>query len=302
MNITQLMYFRHLAQRQHLLKTAEELHVSPSAVSASLKSLEQELGTPLFDRGGRHLTINDQGQALLPYVDQAFEALEQGKKAVLASLSQRKNELAFSFKYTAFYNDLIPLVLKECPGLRIRHYDVDADYQGKLIWEEDLDLMITARDFSDHPKLDYKTISCDCFCLVVNPDHWLAQREMCSLWELRDEVFLHRPKDNYYQTCVDVLLEEFSFHPGSVIEAGYMVRPTLLRSFPGVAVTTMGTMATDFFSGLHMVRVKEFENRTYELRAYWRKDRPLPPACAVLIRVAESLAPGHGGDREAGSK
>lgn len=114
MNITQLTYFQHLAKRQHLLQTAEALHVSPSTLSASLKSLEEELGTPLFDRRGRGMQLNRQGKLLLPYVEQAFALLAQGEQAVRDSLGQPR-DFSFSLKYTAFYHDIVPLLLKLYP-------------------------------------------------------------------------------------------------------------------------------------------------------------------------------------------
>lgn len=172
MNLTQLTYFQHLAKRQHLLQTAESLHVSPSTVSASLKSLEEELGTPLFERKGRGMRLNRQGEIFLPYVDQLFSLLAQGEQAVRESLGQQPRDFSFSLKYTAFYHDIVPLLLNLYPEMTIHHYDMDTDDRGSLMWEKDLDLMITAKDFSANNKLTYETISVDPFCLAVNPDHW----------------------------------------------------------------------------------------------------------------------------------
>lgn len=292
MNLTQLTYFQHLAKRQHLLQTAESLHVSPSTVSASLKSLEEELGTPLFDRKGRGMRLNRQGQIFLPYVDQLFSLLAQGEQAVRESLGQQPRDFSFSLKYTAFYHDIVPLLLNLYPQMTIHHYDMDTDDRGSLMWEKDLDLMITAKDFSANSKLTYETISVDPFCLAVNPEHWLAARKSCRLEELRGEIFLHRPKDSYYQFCVDAMLEQCGFRPSSTQEVSYMTRPVLLRAFPYVAVTTMQTMTTPLFAGLHTVQVEEFAGHTYELRAYWRRNRPVHPASTSLIRILRSFTPG----------
>ena len=291
MNITQLTYFQHLAKRQHLLQTAEALHVSPSTLSASLKSLEEELGTPLFDRRGRGMQLNRQGKLLLPYVEQAFALLAQGEQAVRDSLGQPR-DFSFSLKYTAFYHDIVPLLLKLYPQLTIHHYDMDTDDRGRLIWEKNLDLMISAKDFSSNDKLAYETISVDPFCLAVNPKHWLGNRETCRLEELRREIFLDRPRDSYYQLCVDAMLAHCGFQPSHTQEVSYMTRPVLLRAFPYVAVTTMQTMTTPLFAGLHMVRVEEFDGFTYELRAYWRKDQPIHPASTALIDILRSFTPG----------
>jgi DNA-binding transcriptional LysR family regulator len=66
---------------------AEELHLTPSAISHGVQTLEEWLGTPLFVRGQRSLTLTDAGQRFLGLVQQAFaglcEATEQipGRRA-----------------------------------------------------------------------------------------------------------------------------------------------------------------------------------------------------------------------------
>ena len=48
MNLSQLRYFRKLAQVQHFTRAAEELFITQPALSNSIKQLEGELGIPLF--------------------------------------------------------------------------------------------------------------------------------------------------------------------------------------------------------------------------------------------------------------
>ena len=66
MNLLHLEYFRALANIQHVQKTGEYLHVSPSAISAGIRSLEQELGVQLFNRVGRSMKLNDCGKVFPP--------------------------------------------------------------------------------------------------------------------------------------------------------------------------------------------------------------------------------------------
>jgi LysR family glycine cleavage system transcriptional activator len=64
-----------VAARHESFRTAgEELFITPSAVSHQIKSLEQELGEPLFDRNSRDLRLTEVGRSLLdevgPLIDQ----------------------------------------------------------------------------------------------------------------------------------------------------------------------------------------------------------------------------------------
>lgn len=77
-----LRTFEAAARHLSFTKAAEELFVTQAAVSHQIKALEEHLGVPLFRRLNRHLILTDQGQALLPSVRQAFDALTAGVQRV----------------------------------------------------------------------------------------------------------------------------------------------------------------------------------------------------------------------------
>jgi len=65
MNISQIRYFVTAAQLQNLSKASEALHLSQPALSKSIAKLEEELGTELFVRNGKRISLNDQGRRFL---------------------------------------------------------------------------------------------------------------------------------------------------------------------------------------------------------------------------------------------
>lgn len=65
MNLLQLRYFITTAQLENVTKASELLHVSQSALSKNIAALEKELGTPLFTRNGRNITLNSAGERFL---------------------------------------------------------------------------------------------------------------------------------------------------------------------------------------------------------------------------------------------
>jgi LysR family glycine cleavage system transcriptional activator len=66
---------------------AEELHVTPSAVSHQIKALEEQLGFALFRRGNRKLELTDGGRAYLAVVTKAFAQLRRGTERVQRDLN-----------------------------------------------------------------------------------------------------------------------------------------------------------------------------------------------------------------------
>lgn len=73
--------FRAVAETEHLPTAAAQLHVVPSALSRSVKLLEQAVGSELFVRRGRRLVLSARGRLLLAAVQQGALALERGVAA-----------------------------------------------------------------------------------------------------------------------------------------------------------------------------------------------------------------------------
>ena len=61
MELRVLRYFLTVAKEQSFTKAAEQLHITQPTLSRQLAALEEELGTTLFNRGGRNVTLTDEG-------------------------------------------------------------------------------------------------------------------------------------------------------------------------------------------------------------------------------------------------
>ncbi len=67
-----LRLFLSLADNLHFGKTSREQHVSPSALSRSIKQLEDELGAPLFLRDNRSVRLTREGQQFREYASEVM--------------------------------------------------------------------------------------------------------------------------------------------------------------------------------------------------------------------------------------
>jgi LysR family glycine cleavage system transcriptional activator len=71
-----LKTFQVAARLKSFKAAAEELHLTPSAVSHQIKALEEQLGVALFDRGMRTLGLTDAGAHYLEHISDIFSRLE----------------------------------------------------------------------------------------------------------------------------------------------------------------------------------------------------------------------------------
>jgi LysR family transcriptional activator of nhaA len=72
LNYHHLRYFWAIAHEGNLTRAAERLHVSASALSTQLRSLEEQLGQPLFERNHKRLVLTEAGRIALEHADAIF--------------------------------------------------------------------------------------------------------------------------------------------------------------------------------------------------------------------------------------
>ncbi|MEX2617741.1 MAG: transcriptional regulator GcvA [Alphaproteobacteria bacterium] len=83
-----LRAFEATARLMTLAAAAEELNVTPSAISHQIRSLEDALGVPLFHRVNRRLTLTREGRLLLPGLSDAFRRMVSAMSALESNKRQ----------------------------------------------------------------------------------------------------------------------------------------------------------------------------------------------------------------------
>src|SRR5690606_31588803 len=73
-----LRAFEAAARHMSFTKAADELAVTPGAVSQQIRTLEEHIGMPLFRRRNRSLQLTEAGEACFPYVRDGFDRLAEG--------------------------------------------------------------------------------------------------------------------------------------------------------------------------------------------------------------------------------
>ena len=93
--------FRAVAEKEHLPSAADELFVSPSALSRSVRHLEEQLGVALFERQGRGMVLSEKGRELLNYVRKAMRLVDDGVEAVTTNGSVSSVRVATPGPFTS---------------------------------------------------------------------------------------------------------------------------------------------------------------------------------------------------------
>lgn len=165
---------------------AKCLHVAQPSMSVSLRNLENELGTQLFDRKGRNLVINEDGI----YLANQVKVIEGVLAESVAALSGRKTD-RFSLVNCVHYlpvGDTGSLV----NGFRNKypHYRVRIGFPESALFARstiDVELLASSEEIDDS---DYIFVGSDRPVLLVPKDHPLSAEHALKLADLANEEFV----------------------------------------------------------------------------------------------------------------
>src|SRR5271170_6072173 len=104
MDLAQLEVFLTVAQEGRFSRAAEKLYRTQSAVSQSIRKLEEELVGPPFDRSSRDGLLTDAGQVLREYAERLLNLRTETQEALVELKELHKGKLIISAnEFTALY-------------------------------------------------------------------------------------------------------------------------------------------------------------------------------------------------------
>lgn len=208
MELRQLRAFVAIAEEGTFTAASDRLVLVQSAVSATIRALERELGTQLFERTTRRVTLTDAGQALLPEARAtleasrlALDAVDQVKGGVRGTVSLGIMQATASHAVSA--PRLIAGFQAEHPLVTVgaRHVG-GSESIAAYLREGSLDLGILSMP-ADSSGLALTELSREPMLVACPPAHRLAGRASVAIEELADELFVDGPPGWGIRTIAD---------------------------------------------------------------------------------------------------
>jgi LysR family transcriptional regulator, transcription activator of glutamate synthase operon len=193
MDINHLREFVILAQTGNFLEAAEILYSSQSTLSKHIKSMETELGVPLFDRTTRKVRVSKYGQILLPYARQITEIQDRYHTNLKSGLETDRETLYLGSIYGLPYygiTDVMVKFKKSRPESTFKVMLASSRVLKEMLREKKCEVAFI-RDIEDeNDEFTKIPFAEDSIVAVLPIDHPLARRKMILLKLLAEENFL----------------------------------------------------------------------------------------------------------------
>lgn len=193
-----LRAFEAAARHLSFSRAAEELSVTPGAVSQQIKALEDFIGAPVFRREKRGLLLTDAAQASLPALRDGFRSLEEA--AMRLKAARASGRLTISVAPSLASKWLVPRL----DGFQARHPDIDvwisADMKVVDFGEGDVDLAIRY-GAGRYPGLAVDLLMNETIVPVCSPSLLKGEDALHAPADLERFTLLHDGSPDNDETC-----------------------------------------------------------------------------------------------------
>jgi LysR family glycine cleavage system transcriptional activator len=194
-----LRAFEAAARHLNFSRAADELSVTPGAVSQQIQNLEDYVGAPLFKRTPKGLLLTDAAQTALPALREAFDRLAEAASLLTAAVDGRRLTLTAAPSFAAKW--LVPRL----GAFEQVHPQVDVWLSAGL---ELVDLTAGEVDVAirygsgRYPGLEVHRLISETVIPVVSPD-LLKEHPLDTPEDLKNHVLLHDGSPDSDDSCPD---------------------------------------------------------------------------------------------------
>src|SRR5215831_15128832 len=292
MELSQLEVFLSVARERRFSRAAEKLYRTQSAVSQTIRKLEDELGEALFDRSSREGVLTDAGKVLYEYAEKLINLRSEAAESLTELRELQKGKLVIAAnEFTVLY--LLPVVAE----FRRVHSMIKITVERALGSRIPDDVLQYGAEFGvlsyapQEPSLQSIVVFLDELVFVVPGSHPLASARQVSIRQLGAESFVAHIVSSPYREKVIQLFNSHKTPLHMDLEL-----PTLqaIKQFVamgnGVAFVPEISVETELARGeLVRIPVQEIQLER-KLRLIYRKQANLSHAARAFLRVVEAVA------------
>ena len=212
MELRHIRYFIAAAEEEHFGRASDRMHVTRPAVSQIIADLEDEIGTPLFERLAHRVKLTAAGKSLLPRLQtvmaQLDDALAQTKRVGAGKIGSLNVGYGSLTLMHPMFRAAVKKFHETYPEVALSLIELPTTHQPKALAERRIDAgfmhlgpgtplrRMRRTQNQDETVLDWYKIQTNGLGVAVPIDHPMAKRKSIAISDLEDEGFVVVPNSS----------------------------------------------------------------------------------------------------------
>ncbi len=186
MELRQLKYFVRIAETLNFSEASRTLYVTQSTLSQQIKSLEDELGSLLFQRDSHSVTLTESGQMLLPLARQTLMDASSCKEQIkdLQEMLTGELNIGVTYSFSPILTETVKNFMKEYPGVKVNIQYKNMEELMGLLRRREVDFVLSFKSNRPYDEIESHNLFEDKLSVIMRKDHALASKSSISIGDL----------------------------------------------------------------------------------------------------------------------
>ena len=296
MNMKQALYFKTIAQYGTITAAAKQLYISQPSLSQTLRQIEDEVGTPLFDRSTSPFHLTYAGERYLKAIEAMLDIETRLKEEIESIRRDDGGRLRLGISVTRAMQvlpDVIPIFTKAYPNVTIELTEAASASLEGLLQKGQIDLALAALE-ANEANIAYELIEKESIGILAGKDSQLAQLvpsgTPISLEMVEKEAFVSLDTSHSSRIIQDRLFRRYNIRPMILLETSSLevARRVALKS--GACMVLPDVYADEFVfnSGGAFYPLKDYENHRHFYACY-RNDENTKKYIRDFVSITTSV-------------
>jgi DNA-binding transcriptional LysR family regulator len=291
MNINQLQTLQTISKTMSFRKAGELLNLTQPAVSAQIRSLEEEFNCVLIDRT-QPVSLTDSGKLFLQHSEKILRIVDDLRQNLIDLNSIPQGHIHISTT-TSIAMQILPRVLSyfqdQFPLIKTTIYSMTSMQIMESVENGGVDIGITYL-FDKFPALESSILYYDSFELIVSSMHPLSRYEHISINELRNIPFIMLTPDTAGRRFVDQVFDQLNIKPNVIMELSSSEEvKRMVELNLGASIISKLSVSSELTRGtMKMVKVDEL-NITHPVGVVYKSGRYMSSAMQQFIQDLKGM-------------
>ena len=296
MNMKQALYFKTIAQYGTITAAAKQLYISKPSLSQTLRQIEDEVGTPLFDRSTSPFHLTYAGERYLKAVEAMLDIETRLKEEIESIRRDDGGRLRLGISVTRAMQvlpDVIPIFTQAYPNVTIELTEAASASLEGLLQKGQIDLALAALE-ANEANIAYELIEKESIGILAGKDSQLAQLvpsgTPINLEMVEKEAFVSLDTSHSSRIIQDRLFRRYNIRPKILLETSSLevARRVALKS--GACMVLPDVYADEFVfnSGGAFYPLKDYENHRHFYACY-RNDENTKKYIRDFVSITTSV-------------